>query len=126
MFGDSLGDTIRPIVVILDTEVVVSACIMKEATPLPYIFVEDVVRLRDTVPAGRPPTRPSLPGPTKFAPFDIDDETRIEEEIEAAVIFMIMNREVRHTHLREENLQQCIRDEYPSEASTVPPNPTRW
>ena len=72
------------------------------------------------------PFPPVRPVPTHVTPFDIDEETSTEGDIEAAVIWMGRNRAGRHTHIQEEHLQQCLREAYPEETSTVLPKRAWW
>ena len=125
MFRDFKRDTIRYTGGILDNEAVVPTCIRVAATTLPYIFVEGFGRLCGPVPAGRPPPPPDRPVPTHATPFEIDDETTTKGESKEAVRRLRRNRSGGHTHLRAEHLQQCIREEYPSETSTAPLKPNR-
>ena len=59
--------------------------------------------------------------PTHFIPFDIDNEVPTEGEIEVVVRRLSRNRSGGHTHLLEEHLQAWLREAYPVNISTAPP-----
>ena len=123
--GDTKMYTSRSTRGLLDNKVVVLTRIRAEAPPLTYTFGEGVGRLCSPIPVENP-SPPGRPLPTHITPFDLDDETPTKGEIEAAVRRLRRNRAGGHTHLREEHLQQWIRNAHEAYIYTVPLNLTRW
>ena len=72
------------------------------------------------------PDPPGLNLTTHVEPVQVNDETPLELELEAAVCCLSLLKAGRYTHLCAEHFKKWLREAYPRENSKTPPWTERW